>query len=542
MRDKQMSGISASNASSSSNGQLGAGIDVSSTVAALMQVRELPEQQLQTQQTQLKSQAQAIDSINGNLTSLQTAVQALTNFIGPLDALTATSSNTNLLMASAATGATAGQYQVVINNLAQTASVFSSVVNSSAPITAGSFTLQGSSGTIPISTTAGETIGQLQQAINAANVGVTASVVTDSTGSRISFLSSTSGAAGNITVSGNTSGLTFTSLYSSAVASSSSPIATGTFTIQAGSGTASPVTIDSTDNTLAGVAQAINQANAGVSASIVTDSTGSRLSLLSSTGTTGDVTVSGNTTGLTFTSLAGADASLTVGGIPIDSSTNTVQNAIPGVTLNLVGANANSTVNLAVAPDATQASSAIQSFVSAYNTAIQSVNAQFSFNAATDTSAPPLLGDSTLSSVQQQMYSAITYSTNGQSGINSLADLGISVNQDGTLSVNSSQLTTALSSNNAAAVNFLQSPTTGFAEQLGSLMQNLTDPIKGSLNVELNGVNATVTSLQSQITAFQTQMTTVQQQLTAEFDSVNTTLQQLPLLLQQINSQLGSVG
>ncbi len=328
------------------------------------------------------------------------------------------------------------------------------------------------------------------------------------------------------------------SVYTDAVASASTPISTGTFSIKVGSATAVPVTIDSSNNTLAGVAATINAANIGVSAGVITDAAGARLSILSSSsGAAGDLTISGAVTGLNFhKAVTGADASLTVDGIPIDSATNTVAGVIPGVTLNLTGTSSGA-VTFGVAADTTQAAAAIQTFVSSYNAAIQSVNAQFAFTPGS--TAPPLMGDSSLVMVQQQMYSAISYSTTGNGGMNSLSDLGISVNNDGTLTVDSSKLSGALNQNNAAALNFFQSAGTGFARQFNTVLGTMTDPTQGAVSVEIKGATDSVTSLQSQITDFEARMTLIQNQLTTQFDTVNTTLQQMPLLLAQINSQLG---
>ena len=444
-----MSTISSSS-SSSTNGQLGVGIDVASTVASLMQAQRLPEQQLQNQQTQLNAQSAVLRTINGNLNTLQTGVQALADFNGQLAARTASTSNAGILTATADSTAAIGQHQIVVTSLAQTSSA-----------------------------------------------------------------------------------------YSDAVATSSTPLTTGSFSIKVGSATAVPVTVDSTNNTLAGLAQTINAANIGVSASVITDASGARLSLLSSSsGAAGDITVTGTLGAVKFNkAVTGADASLTVDGIPVDSASNTVTNVVPGVTLNLLGANSGSTVTLGVAADTAQASAAIKSFVGSYNTAIQSVNAQFAFTPGS--APPPLMGDSSLILVQQQMYSSLSYSTSGNSGINSLGDLGITVNNDGTLAVDSAKLSGVLNSNNTAALNFFQAASAGFAQKFNTVLGQMTDPAQGAISVELKGAASSLTSLQSQISDFEARMTLIQNQLTKQFDTVNTTLQQMPLLLGQINSQLG---
>src|SRR5579863_3680638 len=130
---------------------------------------------------------------------------------------------------------------------------------------------------------------------------------------------------------------TTSSYYTAPVATSSTPLATGAFALQVGNGTPVTITIDSTNNTLDGLASSINNLAAGVTASVVNDANGSRLALVSNTtGAPGDLTISSNTTGLAFTkAVTGTNASLTVDGIPISSASNTVSNVINGVTLNL---------------------------------------------------------------------------------------------------------------------------------------------------------------------------------------------------------------
>lgn len=444
-----MSTIS-SNSSSGTNGQLGTGIDVASTVASLMQARRLPEQQLLTQQAQLNAQSSVLRTINTNLNTLQAGVQALADFNGQLAARTASTSNATILSATADGTAAIGQHQIVVTSLAQTSSV-----------------------------------------------------------------------------------------YTDAVATSSTPLTTGSFSIKVGSAAAVPVTVDSTNNTLAGLAQTINAANLGVSAAVITDASGARLSLLSSSsGAAGDITVTGTIGVVKFNkAVTGADAALTVDGIPVSSASNTVTNVVPGVTMNLLGANSGSTVTLGIAADTAQANAAIKSFVSSYNATIQAVNAQFAFTPGS--TPPPLMGDSSLILVQQQLYSSLSYSTSGNSGINSLGDLGITVNNDGTLAINSTKLSAALNSNNSAALNFFQAAGTGFAQKFNTVLGQMTDSAQGAISVELKGTAASLTSLQSQIRDFESRMTLIQNQLTTQFNKVNTTLQQMPLLLGQINSQLG---
>jgi flagellar hook-associated protein 2 len=337
---------------------------------------------------------------------------------------------------------------------------------------------------------------------------------------------------------------TTSSEYSAEQTSSSTPLATGTLTIQVGTNTAVPITVDSTNNTLTGLAASINNANAGVTASVITDANGARLSIVSNTsGAPGDLTVTASAGLPTFTKpVIGVNAALTVDGVPISSTSNTVNSAIPGVTLTLNSQSPGTPVTLSTAPDVTNQEDAINSFVSAYNTVVGDLNAQFSINSTTGEPGP-LASDSTLSLAQSQILAAASFSTTGNGAINSLSALGISFNNDGTLSVDTGALTSALQSNPSAVQSFFQTINAGsFGANLVNSLSALADPVTGSIATDLTGLQQTQTALTQQISDFQSQLNAQSQALTTQYDQVDVTLQELPLLLSQVNQQLTSLG
>ncbi len=383
----------------------------------------------------------------------------------------------------------------------------------------------------------------LLSSVNALNDPLGSFTAMTATASDSSVLSASAGSGATIgshTIS-ISSLATTSSYYSNELASSSTTFGTGSITLQAGSGDATTLTVDSTNDTLAGLAASINNANLGITANVVTDSAGARLTLVSnSSGASGNITISNNTAGLTFNlGSHGADASLTVDGVPMDSSSNTLTGAIPGVTLNLLG-ETSSPVTLQVGSDTSQAASAINNFVSAYNTVISNLNSQFTYNAGTATGGT-LMGDSSAEIVQSTLLADISTSISGNGAVASLADLGISMGVDGTLTVDSSQLTTALSGNFQAAQTFFQTATTGFAAKFSSDLTNLTDPSKSPIAIDVNGINSSVSSLQSQIADFEANLLSQKQSLMTYYSNLNATLQSLPTLLNSVNAQLGSL-
>ncbi|HEV2398257.1 MAG TPA: flagellar filament capping protein FliD [Candidatus Sulfotelmatobacter sp.] len=450
----------------------GQGLDINSLVSQLINQKSGQLTEWQNEQTTLQTQAGALKQINDDLNNLATAVTALSDPLGALTAQAASSSNTAILTATATTSAPAGQHSLVVNNLATPGLVYADPVAGGASVSI-----------LP----SGQNIGDLQLQIGGAG-GTTADV--------------------QITAGTND---TFTSLASSINALST-------------------------------------QKNWGITASVVTDANGARLSIVSqATGTPGAIQVSTNTTSLKFeNAVGGMNASVTIDGVPYQFTANTIPvGAIPGVTVNLASAAPNTAVQLSVGPDVQQATEAINNFVSAYNTVINDINQQFAVNPATD-SQGPLAPDSALRALQSSLMQDATYSVSGNSGLVNLAALGINMNDDGTLTVGTTPsgqaLTQVLTSNPSAFQNFFQTAaSTGFANHFHTDLINLTDPTIGLLNVDLAQNKTEQQNLADNINNFENQLTAQQQQLTQQLSQVNASLQSYPLLLQQVTEALATM-
>jgi len=542
----------------------GNGIDVNSLVTQSLAPMNGQVQTLQQQQSDLQNQANVMSSINNDLSSLSSAVNSLSDVLGPLSAMTAQSSQTNVLTASAQSSATAGTHTVIVSTLASQSTLYTdairdaktSILPSGAQSATISFQVGGSSGpthSISISAATNDTLNSVVSYINSQNWGVTATVLTDSTGSRLAIYGNTTGSAGALAITANSSALSF------------NPPAGGT------------------------------------------------------------------------------DAQFTVDGIPFSSNTNTVAGAIPGVTLNLIGGYPGVQVQVAVAPDITQAGQAVSNFVSAYNQMIGDLNRQFTVDPTTN-SEGPLGSDSGLRSLQSSLLADATYApsvgtlytdpikhastsiipsgaasadlqlqvggssgqtrdiaispgTNdtlsalasyitgqnwgptaavltGASGVRlavssnnngtmnpvaitnnttslsfdlpvetayaNLNSLGITMNDDGTLSMNSSQLQSALSTDPSGVLNFFQnSSSTGFANNFATDLQSLTEPTQGILNMDLAQNRTQQQDLGNSISDIQDQISVQQKQLQTEFSQVNALLESFPYQLQAIQLELG---
>jgi|SRR5271154_371656 len=304
-------------------------------------------------------------------------------------------------------------------------------------------------------------------------------------------------------------------------------------------------------NTLASYINAQSTANGwGVTASVVSDTSGSRLALFSqSSGSAGALSIVNNSnTTLNFeTPVGGTNASLTIDGVPFSSSSNIVTGAIQGVTLNLLSQSPGNPVQLTVGPDTNQIATAVNNFVSAYNTVVSTINSQYVVDPTGTIPAPPLESDISLRSLQSSILADAAYAIGGNSGLVNLASLGINMNDDGTLSVGSNAagqtFADVLAANPTAVQSFFQNTAgTGFANNFNADLTNLTDPTQGPLNVDLAQEQAEGQDLTTTITNFQTQLTTETAALTSQYDSVNASLQSYPLLLQEITETLGTLG
>jgi flagellar hook-associated protein 2 len=378
------------------------------------------------------------------------------------------------------------------------------------------------------------------QSLNSLTGPLSARTVSTSDSTIVSASAASGSAVGNHVVS--VASLASTASWASnTVASSTAALPAGTFSITGADGTVTNISTGTGSSTLNDVASEINNDNIGLTASVVTDATGARLAIESNTsGSANNFTVGSG--GLNFTqAVIGVDAKLTVDGIAITSASNNVTGALPGITLNLLNASPGTNVSLAVAPDTTAAATAIKQFVTDYNQAMTDINTQF-----TDVGSGEgvLASDSVVRNLQSDLESALDYTYTPASGtttVPNLSAMGISVQNNGTLTVDSSTLTNALQNNYSDVQNFFQGPAlNGFANSLDQQLTSFTSPADGAFTVDLQSISTEYSGLQTDITNFQTNyITPLQAQLQAEYSQAEILLQQLPSQMAQINTELG---
>lgn len=334
---------------------------------------------------------------------------------------------------------------------------------------------------------------------------------------------------------------------------------TGTLSIALGGGTAVNVTIDSTNNTLAGIRDAINGANAGVTASVINDGTTNRLVLTSKTsGSAGAINVAVTDSGAggthALSDLASAnlvttqtadDANLTINGLAITRSSNTISDAIAGLTLNLTKGTLASPGNatITVTKDTGAVTSAVNAFVKAYNDAINGIKQLTAYDAA-NKKASVLTGDSTARSIQSQLSGLVFASVSGVAGgISRLSDLGLSVQRDGTLLVDSAKLSAAVSDpNKDVAALFTQTTAgnQGIAVRFNTLIDGLIGT-SGLISSRTDGINSSIKGLQKQADALNTRLTAIEARYRAQFTQLDTLISSMNQTSTYLTQQLANL-
>jgi flagellar hook-associated protein 2 len=228
---------------------------------------------------------------------------------------------------------------------------------------------------------------------------------------------------------------------------------TGTLTITTGSKDPVTVTINSSNCTLNGVCNAINSANAGVTATLINDGSSTPYRLLitaDETGTANSFTLTDNLSGgqalgLTQTQAA-ADAQFLMNGVSMSKSSNEISDVISGVTITLKEESTNP-VTLRVDRDVDSIVTAFKDFVSAYNAVNSFISGQFSYNKSSE-SAGVLAGDSTLRSVQSSIQNQLVQSVKNQfTTFGVTGQVGLDFGRSGELSLDESELRETLSKN-----------------------------------------------------------------------------------------------
>lgn len=371
---------------------VGSGLDVNGIVTQLMTLERQPMTALDNREAQYQAQLSAYGSLKGALSSFQAAVSALAT-PAKFSSIRANVADSSVASASASSSAAAGTYAVEVQALAAAQKLKSEpLLSTGAELGSGkltisfgtysadTFTLNPEKATREISITAAQnSLAGVRDAINAADAGVTAAIVNDGTGYRLTISSKDSGVANALRIAVHDD--------------------------------------DATDTDASGLSQLMYDAR----------------------------TISG-TKRLTET-VEAKNAAFTLDGIAISKASNTVTDAIEGVTLNLLKAttpSASTLTTLTVSRDTAGVQSAVQSFVKAYNDLNKTVTDLSKYDAV-NRKASTLTGESTVRSLQSQLRNVFNARLAGAGGgLTSLSDVGIAFQTDGTLKLDTAKLSTVL--------------------------------------------------------------------------------------------------
>lgn len=461
-----------------SSAGIGSNLDVNSIVSQLMSVEQQPLTTLARKEASFQAKLSGFGTLKGALSQFQTAVSGLSD-ISKFQAVRATPADATIATASATAAATPGIYALEVTKLAQA-----------------------------------QKLAAAGQASDSAAIGA-------GTSTTLSF------------DFGTISGGTFdapTGKYTGA-----------SFTTN-GSGIKT-VTINATNNSLSGIRDAINSAKIGVSAAIVNDGGASPYRLVLTEAASGKtnslkISVTGDAALSTLLShdpgavpasqalsetVTAQNAEFKVDGIAVSKTTNTVSDVISGVTLNLAKTNSGSTTNITVARDTASVLTSVNTFVKSYNDISQNLRDAAAYNAATKTGAI-LNGEATVRTIQNQIRNVLTAPVaGGASAFTLLSQVGVTMQKDGLLAVDSTKLQSAMDSNfsdvaglfaaagkssdslvaysgasskttsGAYGVNVTQLATKGNTVATAPLTSLVIDSSKDTLQVQLDGVTATIT-------------------------------------------------
>jgi flagellar hook-associated protein 2 len=464
---------------------IGSGLDISGIISKLMQVEQRPLVQLGTKEAKQQTQLSAFGSLKSALSSFQDSVKALTKpnlFNGYKTSLT----DTTLATISASSSTIAGTHDIEVQALAQAQKITS------------------------------ETFATTDTAIGSGTLTITLGAY-------------------------NSDNNTFTANAEKE---------------------AKTITIDPAKSTLADIRTAINEANAGVTANIVNDGNGNRLviatkdsGLVNSLQITVD-NASGDLSKLAFNTSTGGISNMTetvaaknavmvIDGITIEKASNTISNALEGITFNLLKADPGIKTTLTVEKDNRSVGTAVKAFVTAYNDLEKTINNLSRYDTA-NKQAAVLTGDSTVRMVQNRVRSMLT-ANQSASGVYGLSEVGISFQKDGTLQLDEGKLNAALNNPDKDIPAFFgnitgeTTPSTpGFMSQLSQLIDGMTRS-DGLINSRMEGINIAIKGIGKQREALNYQLEETEKRLRAQFTALDVMIASMTQTSNYLEQQLANL-
>ena len=463
---------------------VGSGLDVNSIVTQLVAIERQPIVKLQTQASSLQTKLSAFGKLQSDLSALRDAASALTS---PSTWNQTSGTSSDAASVSVTTDATnlAGSYSVQVTQLAQSQSNISKTYGAATDLV-GEGTIHIELGTwgagnsftakpgataidIPVGPPA-KSLAEVRDMVNAANAGITATVLSDASGSRLVFRSSTTGAINGF-----------------------------------------KITVTDADSN--------NVDTSGLSA-------------LAYDPSVGVVTMS--------QALAAANASALINGAPVSSTTNTLTNVVDGMTLQLQRVTT-APVQVTTAADQDAIRKKIEAFVSAYNDLNNELVTQTKYDAATKT-AGTLQGDSAAVSLRASLRNTLRGNSGASTTFTRLADIGFDVQQDGSIKLDSKKLDNAVAnlgelkklfSNNDIAV----PANNGFAT-LFRIQADQAMGVDGSIASRSDGLRDSISRNEKRQAELENRVSQTEARLRKQYTALDTQMGQLQSLSSYVTQQM----
>ena len=491
-----MATSSISNVGSISSAGLGSGLDVNSIVTQLMAVESRPLTLLQTQASSLQSKLSTFGSLQSQFSTLRDKSNAL---LAPSlwSATTATSDDAAAVKVATTSNAQPGAYAISVGALASTQTLTATALASSgATLNAGSLTIE---------------------------------LGTWSTGPGPTFTPGFAAKSGAAAVS---------------------------------------VAIGSSDTSLASIRDKINAAGAGVTATIITDASGARLSLRSqATGAENGFRVSATETsddGVAGTGLsmlaydpsnpvagtsnmglsqAAANASASINGIAVSSASNILTNVVDGLTVSLLKTTTGA-VNVSVATDTAAIQKSVTDFVAAFNSLAGFIHTQTAYNAGSK-SGGLLQGDASTIALQNRLRGVLNQASSASATWSTLSDIGIAMQSDGSLATDATKLGNAVGNlgelKKLLYTNGADSASSGFVRRFQKLATTALSA-DGVFDSRTAGLNASLLLNSKSQDAMQTRLDGTQARLRAQYSALDTKMAQLNGLSSYLTQQITSTN
>jgi flagellar hook-associated protein 2 len=467
---------------------IGSGIDINSMVTQLVAVESRPIAQLQTAKSRLDTQVSALGKMQSLLAALQDAANALTGNSLWTRSI-ATSSDDRVVGVVGGGNAATGSYGVVVQSLAAPQTLASTSLFAAPTDLVGSgtvtlelgrwddpptaFTPKAGSAPVAVTIEASDTLQTLRDKINAAAAGVSASIVTDASGSRLALRSTASGAENGFRV---------------------------TVADDDGNGTDA-----------AGLSRIAFDPAAGATAMAYAQ--------------------------------AGRDAQATINGIAVTTTSNDISGVVDGLTLQLRQRSA-TPVDVNVASDRQAVKDAVQKFADAFNDLARYIAEQTKYD-PTSKVGGPLQGDSAVVGLLGRLRGLVNGSTGASAVFTRLSDIGLQLQRDGTMKVDAGRLDSAVGNLAELKKAFANSDAlvpanNGLARQFSALATQALG-VDGALTTRSEGLRKLITKNQEQQQRYEDRIERYRERLVAQFSAMDANLSRLSALQSYVTAQLAAL-